>query len=163
MAKRPTPQAKKPAAPRVKPKGAPRVMPRSTGRKPWKPNDEQKMLVTGLAGRATQEVIAKMLGITTETLVKHCRAELDLGTEVAYAQIDSVLFREAMAGNMTALIWYDKSRRRLREFTAHEHSGPGGAPIEHRDMSRYTDEQLDLLAKAATLLGGAVDEGGGES
>jgi hypothetical protein len=138
-------------------------MPRSPGRKPWKPNDEQRMFVTANSGRATQETIAKVLGITVDTLFKHCRKELEAGIEVADALVEGAMFRECMKGNPTLIIWRDKTRRRMREVTAHEHSGPGGAPIEHRDMSRYTDDQLDILAKAATLLGGAVDEGGGES
>lgn len=131
MAKRPTPQAKEPAAPRVKPKGAPRVMPRSTGRKPWKPNDEQKMFVMANSGRATQETIAKTLGITVETLVKHCRAELNAGVEVADAHVEGALFRECMKGNVTAIIWRDKTRRKMKEILAHEISGRDGAPIEH--------------------------------
>ena len=145
-------------------RGKPRKVASPRGGRPvWKPNDEQRMLITALAGRATQEVIAKMVGTTVDTLAKHCRAELDLGTEVAYANIESVLYREAIAGNMTALIWYEKSRRRFREVTTHEHSGPGGAPIEHRDMSGYTDDQLAILEQAAALLGDDTSADGGKS
>jgi hypothetical protein len=157
------PRAKKPAAPRAKRKGTPRVVPRNGGRKPWQPNDEQRMFVTALSGRATQETIARVLGTTVDTLVKHCREELNGGQEVAYAHIDSALFKKAMAGDTTAIIWYEKSRRRFHEVTAHEHSGPNGAPIEHRDMSGYTDDQLALLEQAAKLLGGRDTGSDGES
>lgn len=133
------------------------------GRPLWEPNDDQRRIVTALSGRESQETIARVLGISVETLVKHCPDELAAGQQVAYAHIEGALFKEAMAGNVTAIIWYEKSRRKYREVTAHEHTGRDGAPIEMRDMSRYTDEQLELLAQAATLLGGAAGDGSGES
>jgi len=152
-----------PAKPQAKRERAPRVTPRNGGRKPWTPTEEQRMIVRFLAGRATQETIASVVGTTVDTLVKHCREEFNEGAAEADLMVEGALFRECMKGNATCIIWWEKTRRRFREVTAHEHSGPNGAPIEHRDMSGYTDDQLALLEQAAKLLGGRDPGSDGES
>lgn len=158
------PRAHKPAVAKVKRKGTPRVVPRNGGRKPWKPSDEQRAMIRYLAGQgAEQKFIASVVGVGVDTLVKYCRADLDCGMEEVHLQVGAALIKQIEAGNVTAIIWYEKTRRHLREITAHEHSGPNGAPIEHRDMSGYTDDQLALLEQAAKLLGGRDTGSDGES
>jgi len=153
-----------PAKPQAKRKGTPRVTPRNGGRKPWTPNDDQRAMIRYLASQgAEQEFIARVVGTSVDTLVKHCRADLNAGVEQVHLEVGAALIKQIQAGNVGAIIWYEKTRRRMREVTAHEHSGPNGAPIEHRDMSGYTDDQLALLEQAAKLLGGRDPGSDGES
>lgn len=125
-------------------RGAPRPMPKG-GRKPWKPNDEQRMHIRVLSTEgATQEKIAAIMGVSVETLVKHCRAELEDGVEIVNAQIAGSLVSEAMKGNVTAIIWYEKTRRRMKDVTAHEISGPNGGaiPVDHSISAKEAAERF---------------------
>lgn len=54
------------------------------------------------------------------------------------------------AARMTPKRWGDK--------VAHEHSGPDGAPIQHVDLSRLSDEQLEQMKGLLTVAGGAEAE-----
>jgi hypothetical protein len=111
-------------------RGKPRVK-MTAGRPAWQPNDEQRMIVRFLSGRLTQESIASIVGTTVDTLAKRCRKELDEGADDANVMIEGALFRECMRGNVTAIIWWDKTRRRMKEVVAHEVGGVDGKPIEH--------------------------------
>src|SRR5947207_14653638 len=74
-----------------------------------------------------------------KTLRKHYREELDLGETKANAQVAGFLFNSARTGNVTAQIFWLKTRARWRETpTELRHSGS----IARRDVSELTDQEL---------------------
>lgn len=114
---------------------------------PWKPTDEERRLIEHYVSMGyTQEQIAALIGKTVDTLAKHCREELDLGSLKVNAKIGGKLFQKAMGGDTAALIWWSKTRMGWKETAVHEHSGPDGRPFETRDMTKLTAEQLAVLA-----------------
>src|SRR3979490_3649868 len=75
--------------------------------------------------------VARTVGIDPKTLRKCYREELDLGTTKANAQVASFLFNSAKNGNVTAQIFWLKTRARWRETpTTLEHTGADGGPLE---------------------------------
>ena len=90
--------------------------------------------------------ISAVLGLDPKTLRKHYRDELDLGETKANAQIAGFLFNAARSGNVTAQIFWLKTRARLRETpTELRHSGS----IGRKDMSELTDEELMAIIHSA--------------
>ena len=87
-----------------------------------------------------------MVGIDPKTLRKHYRDELDLGETKANAQVAGFLFNAARNGNVTAQIFWLKTRARWRETPLElRHSGVVG----RRDLSELTDEQLMAIIGSA--------------
>lgn len=108
-----------------------------------------------------QEVIADILGIDAKTLRKHYREELDLSLAKANAVIGGSLFNKAKAGDITAQIFWLKTRARWRETNVVEHTGPEGGPVQI-DASKLSAEAMrELLAasEAATHATSEPDEG----
>jgi transposase len=78
--------------------------------------DEQRRMVKSLAAYGIkQDGIAKMLGLSSRTLRKHFRDELDRGGLEANSQVAQALFKKAVAGNTTAQIFWLKCRSGWRE------------------------------------------------
>ena len=63
---------------------------------------------------ATQTFMAKQLGISDPTLREHYRTELDSGVCDANATVASKLYELAIGGNVTACIFWLKTRARWR-------------------------------------------------
>lgn len=83
--------------------------------------------------------IARVVGIDEKTLRKHYREELDLGETKANAQVAGFLFNAARNGNVTAQIFWLKTRARWRETPVElRHSGV----LATADLSDLTDDQL---------------------
>ena len=77
--------------------------------------------------------ISRVVGIDPKTLRKHYRDELDLGETKANAQVAGFLFNSAKNGNVTAQIFWLKTRARWRETPVElRHSGS----IANRDVAR---------------------------
>jgi hypothetical protein len=75
--------------------------------------------VRHLAGLGVaQDDIARIVGCAPKTLRKRLRAELDRGVAEANAMISGSLFAAAKAGNITAQIFWLKTRARWREESA---------------------------------------------
>lgn len=62
-----------------------------------------------------QEVIAEILGISVDTLYRHYKAEMDTAREKANASIGGALYKKAMGGDTTAIIFWLKTRARWKE------------------------------------------------
>ena len=62
-----------------------------------------------------QPTLAKILGMATETMSKYYRDELDTAKAQANAQIAGRLYKKAMDGDTTAMIFWLKTRARWRE------------------------------------------------
>jgi len=117
------------------------------GRRAHKPDPVQRKQVETLAAYGIpSDDISRIVGIDPKTLRKHYREELDLGEAKANAQVAGYLFNAARSGNVTAQIFWLKTRARWRETPMElRHSGA----IATRDFSQLSDE--DLLAMLASL------------
>lgn len=80
--------------------------------KPHIPTDENRKMVSKMSGYGVpQAMIADVVGVCLVTLKKHYSAELGQGAGKAAAAIGERLFKRAYEdGDVTALIWYTKSR-----------------------------------------------------
>ena len=80
--------------------------------------------------------ISRVVGIDPKTLRKCYRDELDLGETKANAQVAGFLFSAAKGGNVTAQIFWLKTRARWREVpTEIKHSGV-------IDLNQLSDAEL---------------------
>ena len=102
------------------------------GRPPHLPNADTRNKVFMLSSVGTRhEGIATVLSISTDTLTKYYKEELDKGRIEANASVAETLFKQAKEGNTTAMIFWLKSRAKWKESTQHEISGnPDGTPVE---------------------------------
>lgn len=101
------------------------------GRPPYEPTEEGRKLARTLSAVGIPfEDIAAKLEISSDTLVKYYKADLDAGRIDANAAIGQTLFQQAKNGNTAAAIFWLKTRARWKETHTLEHSGPDGAPIE---------------------------------
>jgi len=95
--------------------------------------------------------IARTIGIDPKTLRKCYREELDLGETKANAQVAGFLFTAARNGNVTAQIFWLKTRARWKEPAAeHRHSGALGS----YDLTKVSDSDL---ARLETILAPTTD------
>ena len=110
------------------------------GRRAHRPDPSRRRQVEALAAYGIPETdISRVVGIDPKTLRKCYRDELDLGETKANAQVAGFLFSAAKSGNVTAQIFWLKTRARWREVpTELRHSGG----IKTGDMAEWSDEQL---------------------
>jgi hypothetical protein len=110
------------------------------GRRAHRPDPAQRRQVEALAAYGIPEAdISGVVGIDPKTLRKHYRDELDLGETKANAQVAGFLFNAAKNGNVTAQIFWLKTRAKWRETPLElKHSGS----IARKDLSEVTDEEL---------------------
>ena len=88
--------------------------------------------------------VARVVGIDPKTLRKYYRDELDLGATKANAQVAGFLFNAAKNGNVTAQIFWLKTRARWREAPAEiKHSGAVGT----FDATQLSDAELERIAR----------------
>jgi len=100
------------------------------------PDEKSKAFVKSLAAVGTRYVdIAHKLEITDDTLRKHYKAELEDGRIDANAQIANTLFQQAKKGNMTAAIFWLKTRAGWKETNVTELSGGEGAEVKGINIS----------------------------
>jgi hypothetical protein len=86
--------------------------------------------------------ISRVLKIDPKTLRKHYRDELDLGSTKANAQVAGFLFNSARNGNVTAQIFWLKTRARWKEAPAElRHSGA----VATGALNELTDEALERI------------------
>lgn len=86
------------------------------GRKAYEPTKAERQLVELHATIGTpQRAIADIIGIDVNTLQKYFRQELDLAYHKANAQVGGALFKKAVGGDTTAMIFWMKTRAKWRE------------------------------------------------
>jgi hypothetical protein len=73
-----------------------------------------------------QDDIAKIVGCAPKTLRKRFRDDLDRGVAEANATVSGYLFAAAKEGNVTAQIFWLKTRAHWRERPVPDHPGPDG-------------------------------------
>src|ERR1700723_2868608 len=95
-------------------------------RKAFVVNEAVREKVRHLAGVGVrQDDIARIIGCAPKTLRKRCRDDLDRGVAEANATVSGYLFAAAKAGNVTAQIFWLKTRAHWREKTAPDDPVPG--------------------------------------
>ena len=95
-----------------------------------------------------------MIGVSGKTLRKHYRKELDLAAIKANADVAGFLFNSAKKGNVTAQIFWLKTRAGWKEPAVdHNHRGAIGT----YDLTKLSNEKL---AELEAILGSAALAGG---
>jgi hypothetical protein len=112
-------------------------------RKAHQPDPAQRRQVEAMAAYGIPaHDVALVVGVDAKTLRKHYRNELDLGQTKANAQVAGFLFNSARNGNVTAQIFWLKTRAGWKEAPSeHRHIGAVGT-FDVRDMS---DEALEKI------------------
>ncbi|MFP3756803.1 MULTISPECIES: hypothetical protein [unclassified Cupriavidus] len=128
------------------------------GRKPFEPTEEDRRLVSSLAGfGAPHEYIASCIvnpqtgkPMTPKTLRVHFRAELDTAVDRTNALVAESLFKKARGngnGAVAAAIFWMKVRAGWKEpATGIELTGKDGGPVEQR--TTVVDEKQVAAAVA---------------
>ena len=113
------------------------------GRRAHKPDPAQRRQVEAMAAYGIpEEDIARVVSIDPKTLRKHYRDELDLGETKANAQVAGFLFNAARNGNVTAQIFWLKTRASWKETpTELRHSGAVGS----YELTDKSDEELERI------------------
>ena len=94
-------------------------------RQPFAVNEGVRERVRHLSGVGVcQDDIARIIGCAPKTLRKRLRDELDRGVAEANATIAGYLFAAAKAGNITAQIFWLKTRAHWRERAAADEATP---------------------------------------
>src|SRR5499427_2832877 len=96
-------------------------------RKAFVVNQTVREKVRHLAGVGVrQDDIAKIMGCAPKTLRKRCRDDLDRGVAEANAIVSGSLFAAAKGGNVTAQIFWLKTRAQWREGAVRDDAAPAG-------------------------------------
>lgn len=94
------------------------------GRKPREFTQQEKLLVKFMsAAGMPQDNIAKAVKTDKKTLEKHFRDELDLAADHLNSQIVGALYKNAIEGNVTAQIFWLKTRLKWTETVSIDHEG----------------------------------------
>jgi len=109
--------------------------------------DESKEKVRKLAAAGVRfEDIAAKLGISSDTLTRRYRQELDDGRIDANAAIGETLYQQAKNGNTAAMIFWLKTQGGWREKNHVEVTGENGGPVKV-DTSIFNAIITNLEAK----------------
>jgi len=125
-------------------------------RKPHEPTDKDRKQVSLMAGIGlTHNQIAKIVGISDETLRKYYDKELEVSAAMMNAQVAQNLFSIATskgAGAVASAIFWMKTRGGWREVERKEITGKDGGAItintNKLDVSQLDDDQLEALESA---------------
>ena len=123
------------------------------GRPAWEPTAEERKLVASLAAYGVrQEEIAAVVSVSVDSLARHCRKELDTGAIRANARVAEALYQKAVNGNVTAMIFWLKTRARWRETDRLEVTDPESKPLGSGAVAELMNK-LDGIAerKAAAV------------
>jgi hypothetical protein len=118
-------------------------------RRAHQPDPSERRQVEAMAAYGIPEAdIARVVGIDPKTLRKWYQDELELGGVKANAQVAGFLFNSAKNGNVTAQIFWLKTRARWNEPpTELKHSGA----VASFDISTIPREELDHLHASFAL------------
>jgi hypothetical protein len=121
-----------------------------SGGRPKKPIDWE--MVEKLCGwQATQEEIAQFCGVCVDTLDNRCKNEHGISFSEFFDQkrgtgkisLRRAQWQTAMKGNPTMQIWLGKQHLGQKDKSETALTGKDGGPIETKDLSAATDDELD--------------------
>lgn len=124
-----------------------------------KPTDKDRQQVTFMAGIGlTHDQIAKIIGISDETLRKYYEEELDTGLSKVNFKVAQNLFSIATSrepGSVAAAIFWMKTRagwREVKDINIGQGADQRPLTIEGRvvDMKQLSDEQLRYITDTIT-------------
>ena len=126
----------------------------------WEEAKEKLILVEGWArSGATDEMIMQNLGITRTTFYEWKKkysafaTALKNGKEVVDFAVENALLKKALAGDVTAQIFWLKNRKpqEWRDRREHEVTGKDGGPIEANVFTPEERKALidELIAKGS--------------
>jgi len=123
------------------------------GRIAFNPTKEQRELVMMLAafGLPHSEINGFIKGangsrISEPTLYKNFREELDTGKSKANVKVALGLYKKAIGGNVTAMIFWLKCQAGWKDSQRLEVTGKDGVPLIPQKLDDMTDEQLAAIA-----------------
>lgn len=96
-----------------------------------KPTDELRKQVEAMSAYGVpQKEIGRVIGIDDKTLKKHYSEELERATDRANMKIASMLYKKAVGGDTTCMIFWLKTRAKWSERSQVELTGEDGGPLE---------------------------------
>lgn len=100
--------------------------------------DEQKrnIVINGTIAGLTAEQIAEILSISKETIWNNYKKELQFAAQEANAMVVGSLYRNCIAGNVAAQIFWCKTRLNWRETSTVEVNHLQRAVISDKEMSK---------------------------
>jgi len=100
--------------------------------------DEQKrnIVINGTIAGLTAEQIAEILSISKETIWNNYKKELQFAAQEANAMVVGSLYRNCIAGNVAAQIFWCKTRLNWRETSTVEVNHLQRAVISDTEMSK---------------------------
>lgn len=121
----------------------PRDHPKAKHGKRHHPTAETRKMVESLTAYGIkQDEIAAILEIDRNTLMSHYRLEIDTGTPKANSQVAQRLYKKALDGDTSSMIFWLKTRGRWSETVRQEISGPDGGPVEHEHSIAESDRDI---------------------
>lgn len=127
-------------------RGGPRE---GAGRPSFVPTDDERKLVARLVGVGIQvEQVGSLVreGISESTLRKHFPTEILQGQILANSQVAESLFQQAIGGNVTAAIFWCKTRLGWRE-------PPRQVEVQGNIAERFLSD-IAAMEASVTALGG---------
>jgi len=120
------------------------------GRTAFRPTQEQRDLVQQLTAFGLRHAdictfikTASGKPISEPTLRKHFSAELDTGRLKANVKVAQTLYKKALGGDTTSMIFWLKSRADWRDAPQRvELTGNGGGPIQNVNMTPVQFEKI---------------------
>jgi hypothetical protein len=114
------------------------------GRSTFKPTDEQRELVMQLAAfglRHTEIVLfvkaANGKTISEPTLLKNFAAELSTGKVKANVKVAQTLYKKAISGDTTSIIFWLKSQAGWKDTQRVELTGKDGGPVQTEEAVHF--------------------------
>lgn len=101
-------------------------------------SDQERMLIKFMAVAAVpQDEIAKYFKVRKQTLLDECSSELKEAAHGLNANVVGALYKNAMKGNVSAQIFWCKTRLGWKEVQEVKHSGDVSILL---DLGDYDDE-----------------------
>lgn len=130
----------------------------TVGRPAYELSEEQLTMLDGLCEiQCTDEEIAALLDVSRDWIAKKKASDpefstrIEKGRERGKESLRRKQYKLAMKGHPTMLIWLGKQT--LGQRDKHEHSGPGGGPIETKQTVDLSSLSTDTLRRIREELG----------
>lgn len=137
----------------------------------YNPDFCETVVKLGRQGKS-KAVMAAEIGVTKQTLENWARAHPEFFDAMALAITHAQAWWEnagqkgLTADRFNGSVWSRSMAARFpedwRENSRHEHTGAGGGPIQHVDLSGVSDDDLARLEKLLGPLVGVGEGGAGE-